>query len=152
MELFVNNSKIEVIKKQKIISKKHLLIIIMSTHHNCSSHTCKHSSHDGLESDNQFKEDYTSYLTTKKKIKDEELRSARKALKIKLKNKQKKRSGIDSKTWMLSMDTSGNELQSRTAKRLFIMEHLAKMRLMESLGLGHTVPSLAEILKKYCEK
>ena len=36
-------------------------------------------------------------------------------------------------------------------KRLFIMEHLAKMRLMESLGLGQTVPSLADVLKKYRE-
>ena len=83
-------------------------------------------------------------------MKAEELRSAKKALKIKLKNKQKERT-IGHEEMVLSYDTSGNELQSKTAKRLFIMEHLAKMRLMESLGLGHTVPSLAEILKKYRE-
>ena len=124
----------------------------MSTHHHsCSSHTCNHSSHDGLDSDNQFKENYTSYLTAKEEIKAEELRSARKALKIKLKNKQKKRT-IGHQEMALSYDPSGNELQSKTAKRLFIMEHLAKMRLMESLGLGHTVPSLANILKKYREE
>ena len=148
MELFVNNSKIEVNKNKKIISKTLLIIIMAAAHHNCSSHTCNHSSHDELDSDNQFKEDYTSYLTAREEMKAEELRSAKKALKIKLKNKQKKRT-VGDKEMVLSYDTSGNELQSTTAKRLFIMEHLAKMRLMESLGLGHTVPSLADVLKKY---
>ena len=114
--------------------------------HSCTSHNCNHSSHGELNSDNQFQEDYTSYLMTKKEIKAEERRSAEKAYKIKLKNKRNERSGLN------LVDTSGNELQTKTAKRLFIMEHLAKMRLMESLGLGHTVPSLATILKKYREE
>lgn len=117
-----------------------------SSKHSCTAHNCNHSSHNELASDNQFKEDYTSYLTAREEIKAEELRSARKALKIKLKNKQKKRT-VGHKEMVLSYDSSGNELQSTTAKRLFIMEHLAKMRLMESLGLGHIIPSLAEILK-----
>ena len=83
MELFVNNSKIEVNKNKKIISKTLLIIIMATTQHNCSSHHCTHSSHDELDPPGQIqfsKEDYTSYLTARKEMKAEELRSARKAL------------------------------------------------------------------------
>ena len=118
----------------------------MSTHHSCSSHTCNHSSHEGLSPNNQFEENYISYLTVQKEIKAEELESARKALKIKLKNSANHRRGID------NIDMSGCVLQSRTAKRAFIKDHLAMVTLMESLGKGYSVPTLAEVIKKYREE
>ena len=122
-----------------------------ASHHNCSSHHCTDSSHEESahgagETVQLSKEDYLLYLAHQKEMKTEELRSAKQAYKIKLKNQRNKRSGLN------VVDTSGNELQTKTAKRLFIMEHLAKMRLMESFGLGHTVPSLIEVLKKYREE
>ena len=122
----------------------------MSAHshspHHCSSHTCNHSLHKELNINNQLNEECKIYRLTQEKIKKDELRAARKALKIKLKNKQKKRTGNT------DIDISGNEIQTDTAKRAVIMEHLAKKRLMDAMGLGHTLPSLADIIKKYLEK
>ena len=118
--------------------------------HTCTSRCCNHESHDdsphgGVQlTQEQFREFLNS---NRRMIASEQRAAAKKALKIKLKNKKNQRTGANE-----MMDMSGNEIQTTAARRAFIMEHLARTQLMEAMGMGENLPTIASIVSEKREK
>jgi hypothetical protein len=87
------------------------------------------------------------YVATQEQIRNEQRQAAKKALRIKLKNKLNTRVG--QATNQFHLDSSGNTIQVQASRRAFIMEHLAKVRLAKSLGMEDKIPSLKSVLDSY---
>ena len=66
----------------------------------------------------------------------------RTALHIKHRNQKNKRMGARE-----VYDSSGNMILNDTYRRNFIINHLAKKKLMESMERGDEMPTIAEIMK-----
>ena len=114
--------------------------------HTCTSHCCNHASHNdsphgGVQvTSEQFREFLNS---NRRVIASEQREAAKKALKIKLKNKRNQRTGANE-----MMDMSGNNIQTMASRRAFIMEHLARTQLLEAMGMGENLPTIASIVSE----
>ncbi len=83
--------------------------------------------------------DYVEMLNTIQNKMNEALRTA---LHIKHRNQKNKRMGARE-----VYDSSGNMILNDTYRRNFIINHLAKKKLMESMERGDEMPTIAEIMK-----
>ena len=115
----------------------------------CNSNCCNEqsqpiSSHGGQEI---AAKEYLKYVAAQEQIRNEQRQAAKKALRVKLKNKRNTRVGVANNQFHL--DSSGNTIQRQASRRAFIMEHLAKVQLAKSLGMEDKVPSLKSVLDSY---
>jgi len=118
--------------------------------HTCNSHCCNHESHTASPHGGQeiTANEYLKYVAAQEQIRNEQRQAAKKALRVKLKNKRNTRVG--QATNKFHLDSSGNTIQVQASRRAFIMEHLAKVQLAKSLGMEDKVPSLKSVLNSYC--
>ena len=115
----------------------------------CNSNCCNDQSQTiSSHGDDQIAaKEYLKYVETQKQIRNEQRQAAKKALRVKLKNKRNTRVGqVNSK---IHLDSSGNDIQMQVSRRAFIMEHLAKVQLAKSLGMEDKVPTLKSVLESY---
>ena len=119
--------------------------------HKCTSRCCNDDSHTSAPHGGQAitAKEYLKYVAAQEQIQNEQRQAAKKALRIKLKNKRNTRVGQATNGFHL--DSSGNTIQVQAERRAFIMEHLAKVQLAKSLGMEDKVPSLKSVLESYRE-
>ena len=131
-----------------ILSKKKITTMSCSTH-TCTSRCCNDNSHKTSPHGGQeiTAKEYMKYLESQKQIRNEQRQAAKKALRVKLKNKRNTRVGQAPNQFHL--DSSGNTIQARASQRAFIQNHLAKVRLAKSLGMEDKIPSLKSVLDSY---
>ena len=117
--------------------------------HKCTSRCCNDESHNTSPHGGQeiTAKEYLKYIAAQKQIRNEQRQAAKKALRVKLKNKRNTRVG--QATNQFHLDSSGNTIQVQASRRAFIMEHLAKVQLAKSLGMEDRVPSLKSVLDNY---
>ena len=79
------------------------------------------------------------YLESQKQIRNEQRQAAKKALRVKLKNKRNTRVGQAPNPGFIWIRVA-TLIQARASQRAFIQNHLAKVRLAKSLGMGRQDP------------
>ena len=117
--------------------------------HKCTSRCCNDDSHTASPHGGReiTAKEYLKYIAAQEQIRNEQRQAAKKALRVKLKNKRNTRVG--QATNQFHLDSSGNTIQVQASRRAFIMEHLAKVQLAKSLGMEDRVPSLKSVLDSY---
>ena len=117
--------------------------------HTCTSRCCNDESHNTSPHGGQeiTAKEYLKYIAAQEQIRNEQRQAAKKALRVKLKNKRNTRVG--QATNQFHLDSSGNTIQVQASRRAFIMEHLAKVQLAKSLGMEDKIPSLKSVLDSY---
>ena len=129
--------------------KKKKQTTMSCSQHKCTSRCCNDESHNTSPHGGQeiTAKEYLKYVETQKQIRNEQRQAAKKALRVKLKNKRNTRVG--QATNQFHLDSSGNTIQVQASRRAFIMEHLAKVQLAKSLGMEDKIPSLKSVLDSY---
>jgi hypothetical protein len=89
------------------------------------------------------KSSFKDYVETQNTIQNKMNEALRTAIHIKLRNQKNKRTGARE-----VYDSSGNMILNDAYRRNFIINHLAKKKLMESMGRGYEMPTIAEIMKR----
>ena len=115
----------------------------------CNSNCCDDQSQtiSPYEGEQIGAKEYLKYVETQKQIRNEQRQAAKKALRVKLKNKRNTRVGHSNSK--IHLDSSGNDIQMQVSRRAFIMEHLAKVQLAKALGMEDKVPSIMSIIEKH---
>ena len=94
------------------------------------------------KNENQIHKSYMNCEKTKDKTQNDILEASRYALRIKLKNMKNKRTGAH-----IMYDPSGNMLLNNVYRRSFIINYLAKKKLMDAMGHGDEMSTIADIMK-----